>query len=930
MHWETSPVDSTNLEGVHKKLKEKLTGKKFLLVLDDNWNENKSKWEQVQKALEFGAPGSRLLVTTRSEKVVVTMRSEKHLLQVLRKDYCWDLFEKHAFQSANSQLDPDFMEIGKKIVEKCNGLPLALKTMGSLLYNKPSLREWESIMKSEMWDFSENESDILPALRLSYLHLPPHLKKCFAFCGLFPKGHRFDRDLLIQLWMAENFLESSSSPKEVGEQYFNDLLSRSFFQQSNEEEENAFIMHDLLLDLAKYLCQDSCIRLGVDEPQGVHKRTRHFSFATDQIRTFDGFGNFIDSRKLHTFVQTSWTGYPRVMLYWRCKISLDDLFSKFKYIRVLSLNVFRILTEVPKSIGNLKHLRSLDLSYTEIEELPDSIGLLYKLQILKLNHCKSLTELPSCLLQLDKLCFLELLNTEVKNVHILGELKNLQVLMNSFCVDIHEELSIQQLGQINLHGSLSISGLQSIEDPSHASEAYLKNKPHIVELEFNWNWSCSSSVDSSDSSSDDSTKDEDVIENLQPSKHLKKLSIRSYMGEHFPNWLFDNSLPNLVSLVLKECEYCKRLPPLGLLPSLKDLRIEKLHGIVSIDADFYGNNSSSFKSLEKLYFFDMKEWEKWECKVVTGAFPRLQKLSIKGCPKLKGQLPELLVPLEKLCIRYCQKLEAFAPRALDIKLEESAKVLLDWATVKSLLLAGDIMEASFLDMVRDNIPDNSIQHLKIYGSSFRPSPNIGLWTFPLHFFPTLKTLVLWRLKSLQMISQNHALECLDIGWCPKIESLPENKDMLKSLYISDCPRLEPFTEGGLPSNLKEMTLSNCPRLVGSLKGTFGDNPSLKTLHIEHLDAECFPDEGLLPLSLTELGIRNFPNLQELDYTVLNQLSSLKSLTLWNCPKLQRLPEEGLPKSISDLCIYLCLSLEDRIREGGEDWEKVAHIPRLRI
>ncbi|WVZ04298.1 hypothetical protein V8G54_025104 [Vigna mungo] len=802
----TSPVDSTNLEEVHKKLKEKLMGKKFLLVFDDNWNENKSKWEQVQKALEFGP-------------------QEVGFLSL------------HGARSANSQLDPDFMEIGKKIVEKCNGLPLVLKTMGSLLYNKPSLHEWESIMKSEMWDFSENESDILPALKLSYLHLPSHLKKCFASCALFPKGCVFDKECLIQLWMPQNFLESSStikSPKEVGEQYFNDLLSRSFFQQSNKEEENAFIMHDLLMDLAKYLCQDICIRLGVDEPQGIHKRTRHFSFATDLIRIFDGFGNLIDSRKLHTFVQTGWRRYPP-MSFWRCNTSVDDLFSKFKYIRVLSLNGFLRFTEVPKSIGNLKHLRSLYLSYTEIEKLPNSIGLLYKLQTLKLNYCERLKELPSGLLQLDRLCFLELLNTKVKNVHILGKLKNLQVLMNSFCVDMHKELSIQQLGQINLHGSLSIRGLQNIEDPSHASEAYLKNKPHLVELEFKWNWSDSSSVDSSDSSSDDSTKDEDVIENLQPSKHLKKLSISSYMGEQFPNWLFDNSLPNMVSLVLEECVYCKRLPPLGLLLSFKDLRIEKLHGIVS-------------------------------------AFPRLQKLSIKGCPKLKGQLPELLVPLEKLIITDCEKLEVVAPRALDIKLEESAKVLFDWATVKSLQLVG-----------------------------FGPPPNIGdsvsLWTFPLHFFPTLKNLALL--------------------------------NMLKSLYISDCPRLEAFTEGGLPSNLKEMTLSNCSRLVGSLKGTFGDNPSLKTLHIENLDAECFSDEGLLPLSLTELAIRNFLKLQKLEYRVLNQLSSLKSLILSNCPKLQRLPEEGLPKSISDLSINLCFSLENSCREGGEDWEKVAHIPRLR-
>jgi len=40
---------------VHTRLQKKLTGKKFLLVLDDVWNENQSKWEEVQKPLVFGA-----------------------------------------------------------------------------------------------------------------------------------------------------------------------------------------------------------------------------------------------------------------------------------------------------------------------------------------------------------------------------------------------------------------------------------------------------------------------------------------------------------------------------------------------------------------------------------------------------------------------------------------------------------------------------------------------------------------------------------------------------------------------------------------------------------------------------------------------------------------------------------------------------------
>jgi len=88
----------------------------------------------------------------------------------------------------------------------------------------------------QKWDMGifRNDSETLPALRPSYHHLPSHLKKCFAYCVLFPKGYEFDNGCLIQLWMAENFLQSTQqrkTPEEVGEQYFNDLLSWSFFQQ---------------------------------------------------------------------------------------------------------------------------------------------------------------------------------------------------------------------------------------------------------------------------------------------------------------------------------------------------------------------------------------------------------------------------------------------------------------------------------------------------------------------------------------------------------------------------------------------------------------------------------------------------------------------------------------------------------------------------
>ncbi|RZB65900.1 putative disease resistance RPP13-like protein 1, partial [Glycine soja] len=825
-----STENSDWLEIVHTKLKDKLRGNRFLLVLDDVWNESRPKWEVVQNALVCGAQGSRILVTTRSQKVASTMRSEQHHLQQLQEDYCWKLFAKHAFHDDNPQPNPGYNEIGMKIVEKCGGLPLALKSIGSLLQNKSFVSDWENILKSEIWEIED--SDIVPALAVSYHHLPPHLKTCFAYYTLFPKDYEFDKECLIQLWMAENFLhchQGSKSPEEVGQQYFNDLLSRSFFQQSSENKE-VFVMHDVLNDLGKYVCGDIYFRLEVDQAKCTQKTARYFSVAMNNKQHFDEFGTLCDTKRLRTFMPTI-----RIMneYYnsWHCNMSIPELFSKFKFLR--------------------------------------------------LNYCRYLKEQPSNLHELTNLHRLEFVNTKIIKVppH-LGKLKNLQVSMSSFDVGKTSEFTIQQLGELNLHGRLSFWELQNIENPSDALAADLKNKTRLVELELEWNWN---------RNPDDSAKERDaiVIENLQPSKHLEKLSIRNYGGKQFPNWLSNNSLSNVVFLKLHN--YFK----------------SSLDGIVSIGADFHGNGTSSFPSLETLKFSSMKAWEKWECEAVIGAFPCLQYLSISKCPKLKGDLPEQLLPLKKLQISECKQLEASAPRALELDLKDFGKLQLDRASLKKLRMGGHSAET-----------DNGFDSQK---------------TFPLDFFPALRTLHLRGFHNLQMITQDHThnhLEFLKIRECPQLESLPGSMHMLlpslKELVIDDCPRVESFPEGGLPSNLKEMGLYKCSSgLMASLKGALGGNPSLESLGIVELDAESFPDEGLLPLSLTCLRIRDFRNLKKLDYKGLCQLSSLKKLILGNCPNLQQLPEEGLSKSISYLFIGGCPKLEQRCQNpGGEDWPKI--------
>ncbi|XP_068485205.1 putative disease resistance RPP13-like protein 1 [Phaseolus vulgaris] len=909
-HVTSSTDDSRDTEMVHIRLKENLTGKRFLLILDDVWNETQPKWEEVRKPLLLRAKGSKILVTTRSKEVASTMWSEEYSLQQLQEDHCWKLFAKHAFRDDDTQLNPECREISMKIVKKCKVLPLALKTMGSMLYNKSSFSEWKTVFQSEIWEFSKERCDIIPALALSYIHLPSHLKVCFAYCALFPKDYEFKKKDLIQLWMIENFAQChqhSKTREEVCQQYFNDLLSRSFFQQPDENKEE-FVMHDLLYDLEKYVGGGLYFRCELDQTEKVQKVTRHFSVEVKYRQYFDGFGTLCNIERLRTFMAKDGS-----LSYF--KMSIHELLSKFKFLRVLSLSDCSDLEELPDSVANLEHLRSFDLSGTAMKKLSEKICSLSHLQILMLNHCTYLVELPSNLHLLTNLCHLELRLTNVtKMPPYLGKLKNLKVVMSSFNVG-H---GFQQLGELNLEGSLSIEELQNVENSLDTLKADLKNKTDLVALTLNWGWN---------QNSIDSKKEEDVIENLHPSKNIKELSIYGYGGKRFPNWLLENSLWNMVSLLLNQCESCQRLPPLGLLPFLKVLSIIKLDGIVSIDGDFHGNNSSSFKSLETLEFSSLSRWEKWDCQAVTNAFPRLRHLSIRKCPKLKGQLPEQLIPLEMLQIKYCQQLETFAPRALDLQLSDCGKLQLEWGTMKSLTV-----ETSLLEIVGSSDTLENLQIDSLYDDG------VSLQSFPLDLFPKLRKLDLSGFDNLEMISQSliHIhLEHLTLKYCHKLESLPGSMHMLlpslRTLWIQGCSVLELFPGGGFPSNLKDLRIINCSRFVSSLKGAFTDNSSLKSLWIEDVDAKCFPDEGLVPLSLTSLAISDCPNLEKLNYKGLHQLSSLQYLNLKNCPNLQRLPEEGLPKSISILSIRDCSLLVPRCRkERGEDWEKIAHIKSLYI
>ncbi|RCV32133.1 hypothetical protein SETIT_6G233400v2 [Setaria italica] len=223
------------IELLRGKLQEAIGRKRFLLILDDVWNEDQNKWEDDLRPLlcsSIGGSGSTIVVTSRSRQVASIMGTlPPHELVCLSEDDSWELFSKKAF-SKGVQEQAKFVKIGRCISNKCKGLPLALKTMGGLMSSKQQIEEWEAIADCNISDTNRGKDEVLPILKLSYKHLSPEMKQCFAFCSLFPKDYEMEKDMLIQLWMANGYLheEGTMDLTQKGEYIFNELAWRSFFQ----------------------------------------------------------------------------------------------------------------------------------------------------------------------------------------------------------------------------------------------------------------------------------------------------------------------------------------------------------------------------------------------------------------------------------------------------------------------------------------------------------------------------------------------------------------------------------------------------------------------------------------------------------------------------------------------------------------------------
>ncbi|CAA2996299.1 disease resistance RPP13 1 [Olea europaea subsp. europaea] len=610
--------DYENFDTLQVKLKESLSNKKFMIVLDDIWNDDYGKWDSLRSPFLAGKPGSTIIITTRQERVAKIMSEiPAYNLDLLSEGDALSLLAQHAFGAKTFDSHPDLIEIGKSMVRRCKMLPLAVKALGGLLRVADGPEGWEEVLKSEIW-MDEEKSEILPALKLSYRHLPPELKRCFAYCALFPKDYEFDKFQLVYFWMAEGLLQESekhNSIEDVGSQYFDELLARSFFQQSSANA-SCFVMHDLFNDLAMSVAGDKCLRMDTalqeNLPGKVSVKVRHFSFKRNQYETYPRF-NFLDKDpKLRTFLPLPVEEYPfrssqRILL---------QLFANSCYLRFLSLNDYEIY-ELPDSIGDLRHLRYLGLAETPLTWLPESVCTLINLQVLILSGCRRLTKLPTSMENLINLRHLDISDTgELHEMpRGIAHLTSLQTLTKMTATK-NNGMRLKELGNLSfLQGDISIEELQNVVYVQEATDARLMDKRSLNKIRLAW------SEDFDDSRN--KILELDVLNALKPHKNLSTLEIMYYGGENFSNWIGDSAFSKLAKISFEFCKNCTSLPPLGQLPSLIDLSIRGTDQVKVIGPEFYGNRGLGelrFPSLISLTFEDMSNWEEWHGMKVLSNF----------------------------------------------------------------------------------------------------------------------------------------------------------------------------------------------------------------------------------------------------------------------------------------------------------------------
>ncbi|XP_062119356.1 putative disease resistance protein RGA3 [Humulus lupulus] len=957
-------VGDIGMEPLRKKLGEVLGGKRYFLVLDDMWEENRNKLLELKTLITSGENvGSRVVVTTRSEKSAkfIASKQQPYQLGILDEDQSWSLFRKVAFEDGSQELEnTSIVKIGKEIVERCKGIPLAIKTIGNLLYGKSKESEWSSFNKEFSKISEQQDDDILPTLRLSYDHLASHLKLCFAYCSLFPKDYNIEVKTLVNLWMAQGFLKLSDPSQDqcledVGYEWFMNLLEGSFFQDV-EVDKCGIIkrckMHDLMHDLAVQVAGAECATFA-----NIKETTHHVSFTSHTYSKSEISASLAHAKMIRTILHFSIS---------KDQTFCDAIISNCKSIRCLDLNT-SMMKLVSNSIGKLKHLRYLDLSWnSRLNILPNSITNLLNLQTLKLNKWSQLQELPRDIEKLINLRHLELsscgkLNSLPSGLGQLMQLRYLKLSWNDGLLSIPDSTSgLSNLETLNLNGCSQLQELprdieklinlkhleiyccdkleyvpcglgQLINLQTLSSYMLMKRKKSIPRhggelkelMRLN---NLRGDLEVKNLSHEKDVAAEYGSAELKHKKYLRSLKLEwdshveideaeaivgykmSMEGlqphenllelwlENYGGVKLSNWLSSLTNLVNLTLINCKKCEYLVSLNQFHYLKVLKLWRLESLE--YISNNSCNE-----------------DASVSTKTLlPSLQNLVLIGLPNLKGWWREIVISGEE------EVDHSFAAAN-----EEDKHMSLPCLPSLSKLQIQDCARLTCLPLYPH------LEELTLKNSRLKPLEE------------TFRVKMMMSSTAASSFSPLSKLKTLHLTKIEDLECLPDWFDGLTSslnkLYIWDCPKLKDLCPGILHlSSLRNLWISKCEGLADMLNGD--DDIMWKALNGRLHSLQLWS----LPNIVTVLpkGIQHLTSLQQLEVlgsdsltTIpewIHNLKSLKNLEFNGCPNLTSFPE-GIRSltNLNSLTISSCPMLLKRCkREIGEDWDKISHIQNLEL
>ncbi|CAN4104527.1 unnamed protein product [Withania somnifera] len=643
--------------------------KKCLIVLDDIWSTN--FWNSVKDAFPKGKESrSKILLTTRKKDVCTHIDPTCFLFEprCLDAEESWKLLHKKAFPRVNTpdlEIDLELERLGKEMVRKCGGLPLAIIVLAGLLARRPKIDEWrrtyQNLNQHMSGESFEHDGGIHGVLALSYYDLPYQLKPCF-----YISARR-----LYQLWAAEGIISlegnqgEETAMMEIGERYLHELAQRYMVQVQLEETTGRIKscrLHDLMRDTCLSKAKEENFLKTISPPQlhqPMHCSSSAKATSTRRVRRLaitvdnDVQNYFSNDDKSFQHVRSALffprqigregTAYPLP--------TFQGLCNNFTMLRVLHLEKFSFQETLPKAIGNLVHLRYLSLRNSHLRKLPSSVGNLRYLQTLDLRvKFFSYLTLPNTIQKLQNLRNLYLppshqntYNLELSPLSRLEMLKNFDTQVSPFR-DLFKLTKLQKLGAVL---SLELDEMEEII-------THLTTTGRLRETSFRFYYSFHSE------------KDLTLLKKLLGCHHLCKLDLIGHISKLPEHHFFSQSLTMLTlrRTGLKE-------DPMVTLQKLPKLFSLSLRGN-AYTGKVMCCSSQGFPHLKTLKLQGLPNLESW--KVEIGAMPNLIHLEIEDCKKLE-KVPDGLRYLTKIReIMIIDMPDIFRNRLQEVQGEDSYEV----------------------------------------------------------------------------------------------------------------------------------------------------------------------------------------------------------------------------------------------------------------